>query len=57
MSVRQEPKPRRAGPWGEGDRHKEPEECLVGGDCEKLLFSEHRGVSEQRLAVASKQQL
>lgn len=54
MSVRQEQQPKRTELRGEEDRQKETAECLVGGDHEKLLFPQHRGLVRQHLAAASK---
>lgn len=58
MSVRQEKKPRGAESQRERktDRQRKREEWFVGGDLEKLLFSEHGGLVRQHLAVGSKQQ-
>lgn len=38
----------------EEDRQRKREGWLVGGDLEELLFSEHRGLVRQHLAVGSK---
>lgn len=56
MSVRQEKKPRGRESWREEARQRNREEWFVGGDPEKLLFSEHGGLVRQHLAVGSKQQ-
>lgn len=57
MSVRQKKKKARGTEsWREKDRQRKREEWFVGGDLEKLLFSEHGGLVRQHLAVSSKQQ-
>lgn len=56
MSVRQEKKPRGGESRREEGRQRKREEWFVGGDLEKLLFSEHGGLVRQHLAVGSKQQ-
>lgn len=56
MSARREEEPRDRESWREEARQRNREEWLVGGDPEKLLFSEHGGLVRQHLAVGSKQQ-